>query len=192
MGARAPAALRRPGLPVMLRWSGAVVVLGLLIVALLSLPFQLYAVRTASMEPAFGSRDVVLVHKGEWQQGQPISFTHNGDVITHRLVSVNADGTFATKGDANTTPDPWVVQRGDTIGGVVAALPQLGYWLVYLKTVAGLASLIVAVVGMRLLWSIAREFDDKPSEDIDDRADSMDDADQPVSGNPKTGNLSLV
>jgi signal peptidase len=164
------AALRRPDLAGILQWSVGLVVLGLLTVTLLSLPFQFYAVRTGSMEPAFGSRDLVLVQKGEWQGGQPITFTHNGEVITHRLVSVNADGTFVTKGDANKTPDPWVVQPRDTIGAVVASAPQVGYWLVYFKSITGLASVICALVGTRVLWSIARELEDKPDDGIDVRA----------------------
>jgi signal peptidase I len=163
---KASVSLRRPGLGDIARWSGVLVVLALLIVALLALPFQLYAVKTGSMEPTFGPRDLVLVHKGQYQQGQPISFTHYGEVITHRLVSVNADGTFVTRGDANGTPDPWVVQRREILGGVVASVPQMGYWLVYLKSLPGLASLIVAVVGIRLLWSLAREFDDERGEDV--------------------------
>lgn len=161
---RLSAALRWPSPAVILRWSGALVALGLLTVALLLLPFQLYAVRTGSMEPAFGSRALLLVHQGEYQQGQPISFTHNGEVITHRLASIDSSGTFATKGDANKTADPWVVNPPDTIGGVVASVPQLGYWLVYLKTIPGLGSLVVAIIGVCLLWSIAREFDDDPVE----------------------------
>jgi signal peptidase len=102
-------AVRRPSLWAIVRWTCALVAFGLLAVALLSLPFQLYAVRTGSMEPTFGPRALVVVHKNELVLGQPISFAHNGDVITHRLVSVNADGTLVTRGDANETPDPWVV-----------------------------------------------------------------------------------
>ncbi len=164
MGMKTFASLRRPGLAVVLRWSAALVVLGILMVALLALPFQLYAVQTGSMQPAFAPRAVVLVHTGEYQQGKPISFQHKGAMITHRFVSVNADGTLVTKGDANKTADPWVVQRREVIGGVVASVPALGYWLVYLKSIPGLASVILACVGLSLLWSIAREFDDEPGE----------------------------
>lgn len=164
---KVPGAFRRRDLAAILQWSVGLVVLGLLTVTLLSLPFQLYAVRTGSMEPAFGSRDLVIVNKGAWQQGQPITFTHNEEVITHRLVSVNADGTFVTKGDANTTPDPWVVQPRNTIGAVVASVPKLGYWLVYLKSIAGLASLVCALGSMGVLWSIARDLEEQPCEEVD-------------------------
>lgn len=188
---KVPAALRRRGLAAIVQWSGALVVLGLLAVALLSLPFQLYAVRTGSMEPTFGSRSLVVVHKGEWQQGQPISFTHNGEVITHRLASVNSNGTFVTKGDANKTSDPWVVQPREVIGEVVASAPQLGYWLVYLKTIAGLASVICAVVGTRVLWSIASELEDNRDAGVND-GDNTDDADQPLPGTVTMDDLLLV
>jgi hypothetical protein len=78
---------------------------------------------------------------------------------------VKADDSIVTPGDDNTTADPWVVQRRDIIGGVVASAPQLGYWLVYLKSLTGLASIVCAVVGTGFLWSIARDLDDKPDSD---------------------------
>jgi signal peptidase len=141
-------------------------VLALLVLVLVLVRLQLYVVRTGSMEPLFGPRDLVVVLRGEYRPGQPISFAHDGAVITHRFVSVNADGTFFTAGDANTTADPWVVQRRDVIGGVVASAPQLGYWFVYLKSIPGIGSLLAAVVGIRLLWSTAREFDDRTVGDV--------------------------
>jgi signal peptidase len=179
MGMKHSEPRRRPGRAVILRWAAELVVLGLLMVSLLSMPFQMYAVRTGSMEPTFAPRSLVLVHTGEFHQGQPISFTHNGEVITHRFKSVNADGSVVTKGDANTTADPWVVQPREIIGGVIASVPWLGYWFVYLKTMAGLASVICAVVGTVFLWSIVRELDDKPGADSDDRS-GRNGAGQPV------------
>lgn len=140
-----------------LGWSAALMTLGLLTAALLSLPFQLFAVRTGSMQPTVAPRAVVLVHTGEFRPGMPITFTHEGNVITHRLMSYNANGTIVTQGDANKTPDPWVVQRADVIGGVVATIPHLGYWLVYLKSVAGLGSVVFTVLASVLLWALARD-----------------------------------
>ena len=124
------------------------------------------------------------------KKGQPISFTHHGEVITHRFKSVNADGSVVTQGDANTTADPWVVQPREIIGGVVASVPWLGYWFVYLKSMAGLASLICALVGTGFLWSIVRELDDKPGEDSDRRV-HLDDG-RPVVEQANAAQVSLV
>ncbi len=163
-GTRAPAPQRRRStLGVVLRWSGAAVALGLLGVALLALPFRLYAVQTGSMQPTFGPRALVVVHRGEPVVGQPISFTHHGGVITHRLVSVDDKGGYRTKGEANETADPWVVNPSEVIGGVVWSVPAAGYWLVYVKQAPGWGSALLAVLGLSLLWSIARELDG-PSE----------------------------
>ena len=189
MGMKDPSTTRRRDPAAIVEWAIAFVVLGLLTVTLLSMPYQLYAVRTGSMEPSFGPRALVVVHKGEWQQGQPISFTHDGEVVTHRLVSVNSEGTFVTKGDANATADPWVVGRTETIGGVVASVPQLGYWLIYLKTIAGLASVFFAVAGMWLLWPIARELDLTRSDALRDGGHSALDLVQPATERVRTGAL---
>jgi len=149
----------RPRPSTVARWAGGLLVLGLLAVALLALPFQLFAVRTGSMAPTFDSRAAILVRTGEYRQGEPIAFVHAGEVITHRFVAVNPDGTLVTKGDANESPDPWAVHRADVIGGVVGSAPRLGYWLVYLKSGAGCASVLFAVAAIVLMWPLGKELD---------------------------------
>ena len=162
------AATQRPALGVILRWSGALAVLGLLVVALLAPPLRVYAVQTGSMQPTFGPRALVVVHSGEPVLGQPITFTHHGGVITHRLVSVDAAGGYVTKGDANVTADPWVVEPSEVIGGVVWSVPAAGYWLVYLKLVPGWGSALLSIVGLCLIWSIARELDGPTEPAVED------------------------
>ena len=183
-GERSETALvvRRPRLATVLSWSGALVALGLLIATLLLLPFQLLAVRTGSMAPTIGVRAAVLVHTGEYREGEPIAFTHSGVVITHRLVSVNPDGTLVTKGDANDTPDPWVVRPTDVIGGVVGSVPALGYWLVYLKSGAGFASVAFAVAAMMLMWPLGKELDAARDAARDAAAARATESAQPTSG----------
>ena len=154
MSIKASESPRRPGLGVILRWTCAIVVLGLLMVTLLALPFRLYAVQTDSMTPTFASRAMVVIRLGEYKQGQPIAFNHGGVVTTHRFISVNRDGTLATKGDANRTVDPWDVKRSEVIGGEVAAVPELGYWMVFFKSVKGATLLVLLGVGLTLLFSL--------------------------------------
>ena len=178
------AATQRPALGVILRWSGALAVLGLLVVALLAPPLRVYAVQTGSMQPTFGPRALVVVHSGEPVLGQPITFTHHGGVITHRLVSVDAAGGYVTKGDANETADPWVVAPSEVIGGVVWSAPAAGYWLVYLKQAAGWGSALLTIVGLCLMWSIAREFDGPAAPTVEgpspDGAEVLQPVDQPT------------
>jgi signal peptidase len=136
-------------------WLLLAVCLGAVLFIGLRAPYALYAVRTGSMTPTITPRSAVLVHEGDSHVGQTVSFRHDGGVITHRLVDTKDDGTVVTKGDANETPDPFIVHRSDIIGGVVAAPPALGYWLVFLKDPAGAGSLVLGLVAIRLLWSSA-------------------------------------
>jgi signal peptidase len=124
----------------------AVVLTAFLIVVSGILPYRVFIVHTGSMEPAISSRSAVIVHRHVYRVGQPISFSQQGGVVTHRLVRVNSDGTAVTKGDANTTADPWTIKTSAIIGGVIAAPPELGYWLMYLKNPFGLMSVLLAAV----------------------------------------------
>lgn len=119
-----------------------------------ALPYKLYVVHTGSMSPTIPSRSAVIVQEHHYRVGQPIAFLADGTVITHRLISVNADGTIITKGDANETPDPWQVRTSAIIGGVVASPPELGYWLTYLKNPLGLASILASAVLLWQIWSL--------------------------------------
>ncbi|TXN28989.1 signal peptidase I [Lacisediminihabitans profunda] len=124
----------------------AVVLTAFLVVVSGILPYRVFIVHTGSMEPTISSRSAVIVQRHVYRVGQPISFYEQGGVVTHRLARVNSDGTAVTKGDANTTADPWTIKTSSIIGGVVAAPPELGYWLVYLKNPFGLMSILLCVV----------------------------------------------
>lgn len=120
------------------------------------LPYRVYIVHTGSTSPTIPSRSAVIVRVGDYRVGQPVSFLEQGGVVTHRLVSIDAAGTVTTKGDANTTTDPWTLKRSAIIGGVVASPPELGYWLMYLKNPFGLASILLSVLVCWQLWSVGR------------------------------------
>jgi signal peptidase len=137
--------------------TGAIILLAFAFVVSGLLPYRIYIVHTGSMSPTIPSTSAVIVRAHEYHVGQPISFYEQGTVITHRLVRINADGTIDTKGDANATDDPWHVPTSAIIGGVVAAPPQLGYWLQYLRNPFGLASILLSLIACWLIWSFGSE-----------------------------------
>jgi len=118
------------------------------------LPYRLYIVHTGSMEPTISSRSAVLVRTGEYRIGQVITFRVADQVITHRLTSIDSAGRIMTKGDGNATEDPWLLTSKDIVGGVVAAPPEVGYWLMYLKNPIGLLSILVSAFVFWQLWSL--------------------------------------
>ena len=153
---RMPAPRKRTGL--LLSIVVPIVFVAMLVVAIAAVMGtnkRVYVVHTGSMNPTIPIKSAVVVAEHSYHLGQVITFRESGAVVTHRFIGVNADGTLVTKGDANTTADPWKVTRADVIGGVVAAPRGLGYWLVYLRNPAGFGSVLGSVLCITLIWSIA-------------------------------------
>ncbi|MBE7188977.1 hypothetical protein [Jatrophihabitans endophyticus] len=93
-----------------------------------------FIVRTPSMGTAAPVGTLLWV--------KPVDFVdlHRGEMITfrppglhttysHRIFSVNADGTLSTKGDANGSSDPWRLHASDVVGEVTSRWWGVG-WLV--------------------------------------------------------------
>jgi signal peptidase I len=102
-----------------------------------------YVIVTGSMEPSINAGDVVLASPDpviEDSIGRVISFqdpARPDHVLTHRLVSINQDGTLVTKGDANPTPDSVAVAE---------------------ESVTGLGRLLVQFVGLPVVWYLTGEW----------------------------------
>ncbi len=107
----------------------ALALIAFTLIAMGALPYRVYIVHTGSMKPTIPSRSAVIVREGKYHVGQVVTFVEDGNVVTHRLMSMSAAGLTTTKGDANRTDDPWHVSKREIIGGVVAAPRQIGYWL---------------------------------------------------------------
>jgi signal peptidase I len=138
----------------------AIVVPAVLLVAGV-LPYKVFIVHTGSMSPTIPSKSAVVVKEGAFHIGQVISYQSANGVVTHRLVRRTADGMLVTKGDANRTTDPGAVAPSRVVGGVVAAPRMLGYWLMYLKNPAGLASLFMTIVCLWLIFSTTNELSNR-------------------------------
>ncbi|HEY8136104.1 MAG TPA: signal peptidase I [Candidatus Limnocylindrales bacterium] len=118
---------------------------------------HLAPVLSNSMQPAFSAGDLVIT------QTVPISSIRVGDVITfvppgggrsviHRITSMQ-DGVVTTRGDANSTDDPWrATLAGPTTDRLVAVLPYAG-WLTELQRPALLlAGLLAGLAFVIALW----------------------------------------
>ncbi len=91
--------------------------------------YTFFEVSSGSMEPALSVNDVILVKIGydNYKKGDIITYVNDkGEIITHRIVIVNAD-TLTVKGDANNTIDT-PIQKSQVIGKVERVYPQLSVW----------------------------------------------------------------
>ena len=110
------------------------------------LGYKAYIVDTNSMEPTINVGDIVIVKKvkeDKLKQGDVITFTEEGEVITHRITKVEREenGTqYVTKGDNNNTEDTFKIRYNDIIGEEILTIPRLG------KTVQILDSKIIILI----------------------------------------------
>ena len=146
-------------------------VAGCLLITLVPVLFgwRPYVVESGSMQPRIQVGDVVLASPDvdpEAVGGHIIVFQDPAHgTVTHRVIGVNDDGTFITKGDANPTADPRpvAVEDIDGVGRLLvrwAGLPliwlQTGQWI---KLMLFLLSLAVA------LAAVARDREEPPADE---------------------------
>ena len=118
------ALIRRP-----LTWLLVALVLTIAAFMFLIAPnYKVYLIHTGSMTPTIPIGSAVLVHKGPVHVGDVITFHRFGDraLVTHRLIKINPDGSYTTKGDGNATPDIDSTAPHNVVGHVVAAPQHVG------------------------------------------------------------------
>jgi signal peptidase I len=111
------------------------------------------AVESNSMVPTFSQGDILVL------QGSTASNLHIGDIIVfspgqqtpvvHRIIAINQDGTFQTKGDANSGQLPFErsIAASQVHGKAILIIPYLG-WLKIGMTSFVLPNILWIVVGL--------------------------------------------
>ena len=125
----------------------AVVILGC--VGMLLAPrfgWQLSSIRGGSMEPTLGDGSMAVVQPVETDAiaaGDIVEYASPSapsETVIHRVVEVVEEGgllQFRTQGDANNSPDPYLVAPQSIRGRVMLCIPYLGYVMEYVGTPLG-------------------------------------------------------
>ncbi len=90
--------------------------------------YRLVSVEGGSMWPSISHGDVIVVGPApaKIQPGMILVLTVDDQVVTHRVIVVNADGTFVTRGDANSVNDDWDSGQVRVKGRYLATIPLVG------------------------------------------------------------------
>jgi len=90
-------------------------------------------ITTGSMQPAINPGDIILSAPPEddirLAAGTVITFAdpvRPGELITHRIDTVNPDGTYTTRGDANSSADSYEVTTDELTGVGRLLVPAVG------------------------------------------------------------------
>lgn len=132
----------------------AVAILVILTAAMcLIFQYEPAVVMSGSMEPVFHTGSVVLVdrkHNENMQVGDTIAFKVGGAYVTHRIIERRENG-YITKGDANSSADPWLISDKEVKGKVVLSIPKLGYFLKFMAGIPGIIIISCLILCMGLL-----------------------------------------
>ena len=140
--------------------------------------FATLTIATGSMQGTIDIGDVIVIRKtDDYKRWDIITFLLPGDKIptTHRIIAVNPDGSFVTKGDSNNTEDKTPVTRDMIHGEVVLTVKNLGHFVNWVRMEGWLYIVsLLAIIGIGgfLLKGSA----DQSEEDSSDGGSSEDSA----------------
>lgn len=106
--------------------------------------YKIFLVQSGSMSPALKTGDVVVIKPvSSYQVNDIITFnSHQNFTVTHRITQIN-DKLFTTKGDANPVTDQNEIDESQILGKVFFTLPKIGYFIMFVKSLPGLITLII-------------------------------------------------
>lgn len=113
------------------------------------LGFSSAVVLTGSMADAIQPDDVIITHRQDaYKVGDIVTYQTGTMSVTHRIIAVHENG-YRTKGDANNTDDGADIPQNAVVGKVVLVIPKIGAVIRFVRTPAGVLSLL-AVIGLLL------------------------------------------
>lgn len=95
-------------------------------------PYKLVGIETGSMTPNIKIGDAVVIDKNanrdKLKEKDIIAYLNKDNVlVVHRIITVNSDGTYITKGDYNNSPDVYPVTKEQIKGKVKFKIPFIAY-----------------------------------------------------------------
>jgi len=112
---------------------------------------QWITIESGSMEPALPVGSACLVTPSDdIERDDIITFYPNAEdpdvIVTHRVVSLNGEGEYITKGDANNVTDAGMVLSEQIIGKVRFCVPGIAVLLFFVSSVRGKIVLCAALI----------------------------------------------
>lgn len=111
--------------------------------------FRIFTVATPSMGTTAPVGSLVISKPSEeYNKNDIITFLQNGKFYTHRIVNIDNDTTFTTKGDLNGSADALPIKKDQVVGKVVFVNKYLGWvwkalpWIIIGFTVVYLLSFV--------------------------------------------------
>lgn len=107
------------------------------------------------------------------KEGDVISFMETETTaVTHRIIGINEDGSFVTKGDANNIEDKDPVRAEQVIGKYIFRIPRLGDLAMFMQTPVGMLIFIgVPVILYFIFDTLSRSKSKKKKDELERRSE---------------------
>ena len=110
-------------------------------------------VATGSMSGTIEEGDLIIIkNTGDYKIGEIVTFFQDGDEIptTHRIINIDDDGLWVTKGDANNSKDSRSISSDEIIGEWVMTIPYVGTFIDWAVEGGGL----IYIIGIFLILGL--------------------------------------
>ena len=110
-------------------------------------------VATGSMSGTIEEGDLIIIkNTGDYEIGEIVTFFQDGDEIptTHRIINIDDDGLWVTKGDANNSKDSRSISSDEIIGEWVMTIPYVGTFIDWAVEGGGL----IYIIGIFLILGL--------------------------------------
>ncbi len=114
---------------------------------------KIFCIISGSMEPNISINDLVIIKEvpqNEINSKDIISFTVNGETITHRIENISTDESgdlvYTTKGDANNIEDADTIKFEDIEGKYIGKIPKIGKIILVLKSKTTLGIVLLVLI----------------------------------------------
>lgn len=148
--------------------SAILILIGIMAVVLFAIPtiagYKPFVVLSGSMEPDIKTGAIAYNNSHakveDVKVGDVIVFKAGKSFVTHRVIKINDNKTFTTKGDANQNEDLALVKYEDFQGKTAFTIPYLGKALKLVQTRTGVF-ILVSAVGINVVYAIFSSEDEK-------------------------------
>jgi len=90
--------------------------------------YKVVSIQGESMAPAMEAGDLAFfIRPDHVEVGDIAVFQVNGAIVTHRIIDIDSDGNYVTRGDANPSPDRWDPEDVEVVGVYLFHVPLLGH-----------------------------------------------------------------
>jgi signal peptidase I len=114
---------------------------------------------SGSMSDAIEIGDFIIVkEQDDYIAGDVITYIDSDGVcITHRIISINSDGAYQTKGDNSPSADRKPVEKSQVVGKVIAVWRGVGNVVSFLQSPVGLLCVLGGGAVLWFVWDLITE-----------------------------------